>query len=704
MILYCILTSAINAAASLTLSILVYWQQPRSRANLAFSWFAFSGALWSAFYFIWQISGSPSGAVTATQLLTATAIVIPIAYFHFVQRLLEKNRTTELRLGYGMALVFGFLAFTPSLIAGVAPKAGFPFWPLPGPLYPLYLLVFFYYVIAAVAMLVSGLRAAEGLQRNQLRLVLLGTSIGFLGGSTNYFLWYDIPVPPIGNALVAVYVVAVGYAIIRFRLMEVNLLAARWATYAVLIGALSLATPGIVLVIERLPLAVQYQINFVPVLFASIIATTFGFVLIPTLRRRIDSFLEQRVLGNRLADRALLRALVTKINSAADEGAMLREVVRSLGAALDVTKVSVYTRTEFDPNFVLRAVSDETTHVSSTSPFENAFADQAPLVAALEKAGRSVVLDEMVHDAAGNARAYLIGLRRRHHVEVAVPIVGDALFYGFITLGARADHALYNEVDVSLLDAIGLQIGLNLRARQLERRSSQTEKLISLGTLAAGLAHELRNPLVSIQTFSALLKERGPDLDLQQEFGAIVQRDVNRIASIVENVAAFAESNRVKMTVVNIAEVLTAVSEIVRPELQRAGVELLLPADAARVTGNYSQLLQVFLNLTQNAVQAMDGRPGSRLSIVFEARAGTAVPLLCVSLSDNGPGIEPSMLPHIFDPFTTTKATGERRGKHGMGLGLAIVKRIVQHHNGEIQVASTLGIGTTFRIYLPRTS
>jgi signal transduction histidine kinase len=255
---------------------------------------------------------------------------------------------------------------------------------------------------------------------------------------------------------------------------------------------------------------------------------------------------------------------------------------------------------------------------------------------------------------------------------------------------------------VSLLDAIGLQIGLNLRARQLERRASQTEKLISLGTLAAGLAHELRNPLVSIQTFSALLKERGTELDFQQEFSAVVQRDVNRIASIVENVAAFAESNRVQMSVVNLSEVLTAAAEIVRPELVRTGVELVMPAaEAPRVTANYSQLLQVFLNLVQNAIQAMDGRAGSRLTITYETQQRPQQPLLCVNLTDNGPGIEPGLLPQIFDPFTTTKATGERRGKHGMGLGLAIVKRIIQHHHGEINVTSAPGQGTTFRVYLP---
>jgi signal transduction histidine kinase len=293
-------------------------------------------------------------------------------------------------------------------------------------------------------------------------------------------------------------------------------------------------------------------------------------------------------------------------------------------------------------------------------------------------------------------------LRSRMPFEAYFPIASDDFLSGILVLGRREGGERYTEAELALLESTCLQIAVNLRARQLERRASQTEKLISLGTLAAGLAHELRNPLVSIQTFAALMKERGTDLDFQQEFGAIVQRDVSRIASIVENVAAFAESNRVQMSAVSLSEVLTAAAEIARPELLRTQVELIMPAaEAPRVTANYSQLLQVFLNLVQNAAQAMDGRPSSRLAIGYELQPGAPQPLLCVSLSDNGPGIDPALLPHIFDPFTTTKATGERRGKHGMGLGLAIVKRIVQHHHGEIQVTSVLGQGTTFRVYLP---
>jgi two-component system nitrogen regulation sensor histidine kinase GlnL len=649
-------------------------------------------ALWSGFYFAWQFTSDAALALVFVRCFSASAVIIPAVYFHFATKLTGREHRTEVRLGYLLSVPFVPLSFTPWIVTGVRAKLMFPFWPDPGPLYGLYLAVFFYFLLRSWQILYLEYRSTSFIRKNQLRYVLAYTVVGFIGGATNFPLWYNVPVLPVGNALVGAYMVGVGYAVIRFRLMEFDLLAARIIAYGTMIAALAAGVP-----LMLRPLALLTRQNLLPLYLVTLVATGALFWIIPWARRRVDAFLEQRVLGSRLPDRALLRGLAAKISSATDEAAMLHEVVHSLADALTVRQVAVYTRTEFESDFTRRAATGGPAGAELAT-----FHRDALLIGALQASLRGIMLDEAVHENVDERRNYFSALRRKQGMEVAVPIVGDTFFYGLITLGARADFALYNDVDISLLEAIGLQIGLNLRARQLERRASQTEKLISLGTLAAGLAHELRNPLVSIQTFSALLKERGTELDFQQEFSAVVQRDVNRIVSIVENVGAFAESNKVQMTAVNLGEVLRAAAEIVRPELLRNQVDLMLPAgDGPPVMANYSQLLQVFLNLIQNGVQAMEGRPGSCLTAGVELRGDAPQPLVCVTVADNGPGIEAAILPHIFEPFITTKSTGERRGKQGMGLGLAIVKRIIQHHHGEIRVASTPGRGTTFHVYLP---
>jgi signal transduction histidine kinase len=110
----------------------------------------------------------------------------------------------------------------------------------------------------------------------------------------------------------------------------------------------------------------------------------------------------------------------------------------------------------------------------------------------------------------------------------------------------------------------------------------------------------------------------------------------------------------------------------------------------------------VFLNLVQNALHALDGRADGCITVAAEPWAGDlSTPMLYVTISDNGTGIEPALLSRVFEPFMTTKSTGDHRGARGMGLGLAIVKRIVQYHQGAIEVTSQLGKGTTFQVHLP---
>ena len=694
MIIYCLISAFLNAAASLVLGGIVFSKKPRDARNLTFTGVTLFVALWSAFYFLWQIADNAAGALFYIRWFSAAAIPIPALYFHFTTELTGRRRPKEVWAGYLLTLPFLPLSFTPLIVRGLRPKLMFAYWPEPGLLYPVYLGVFFYFIVRSWQLLYEEYRVSRFLRRNQLLYVLAYTVTGFVGGATNFLLWYDLPVPPFGNVLVGAYMIGVGYSIVRFRLMDFDLLIARLLAYGLIVGLLAALTPLLAEGLSRLPVHSDLSVLLFP---ASLIATAIMFWLIPVLRVKVDTLLEQQVLGDRLANRDLLRRLVAKLSSAQDENELFQEVVVGLGTAFEVSNVAIYTRIEFEADYRRR------TGIGPKGSPE-LFPGAGPLARILQEHRRTVLLDELVHSPVVENQEYFRELRRKQLIELAVPIFGDSFFYGFLTLGPRRSNALYTDADVSLLEAIGLQIGLNLRARQLERRTSQTEKLISLGTLAAGLAHELRNPLTSIQTFTALLKERPGDQEVLSGFSEVVQRDVSRIASIVDNVAAFAESNKVEMAAVPLSDVLRTVAEIVRPELQRTGTRLQLPEGVAPapIRGNHSQLLQVFINIVQNALQALEGRPDACITVEFET-SSTAdnEPLVCVRVVDNGPGIDAAVLPHIFDPFTTTKATGERRGKHGMGLGLAIVKRIIQHHHGEIHVDSLPGTGTTFRIYLP---
>lgn len=693
---YLAISSFLNFLAAGLLAFAVVARGRQNSLNIRFGVFAVSIGCWSACYFLWQLSADEPRALFFTRMLMLFAYFVPVSFYHFIAELCGEPHRWSVRGGYAVAGVLAALNFTPLMVARVEPVMSFPYWPRAGELYWVYLVLFCTFTLLAGYLLVKHLRTASGGRATQLRNILIASIAGFGGGATNFPLWYDVPLPPVGNLLIFLYLVIMAHAVSRYQLPLVTYDFVHAAVYLGI--AVTFAVFYLLLATTVGPLL---KVDLAPnVLFTRflvvIVITLFFLWAIPRLQRATDRILAQTYLRRRQGQQQALKEFGARIISLGSEQEIFTNLVQEIARAFNLETAAIYVRSEYDPDYQLRA-SVGWRGCLPALPVDCILAQvltgrRAPLLFD----GSEAELDPAVITE-------LDELRTRLPFEAAFAVASDDFLSGMLLLGTREGGERYTEAELALLESNCLQVAVTLRARQLERRASQTEKLIALGTLAAGLAHEVRNPLTSIQTFSALLNEDRPDHEALREFGRVVQRDVSRIASIVENVAAFAESNRVDMTMVDLSEVLRTVSEIIRPELERMDVQFsmrLTPLPPAR--GNNSQLLQVFLNLAQNALQAMENRRDSRLEFATELRVDdTPTPQLCITIADNGPGIDPNLQPHIFEPFTTTKSTGERRGKGGMGLGLAIVKRIVQHHHGEIRVTSTVGRGTTFRVYLP---
>jgi len=691
-----LVSSLINAIASLALGAAVFSKKPRDEKTRMFTWVMITVAAWSAMYFCWLLASDAATALLYCRLLSGAAILIPVCYAHFIIRLTGTSHRREMAVGYAVGLILSGLSFTPWIVSHVEANRWFPFWPKAGPLYSLYLGFFFYIFIRITQLLLDEFRKATFLRRNQLLYVIIFTLVGLLGASTNYCLWYDIPIPPVGNIFVVVYVIGVAYAVIRFRLMEFNLLIARSVSYMAIIPVIAIGQTGFVVWLYRLhgePVE-----SFLGIFIGALTGTALLLGWGPRLRRQVESMLEQRLLGEMSSRRARLRQLAQQISTIKDEEGIFKEAVHAVSETLGINHVGLFLRFEFEPNFGLRAVvSNQESRLRGLL-----LNDETPLISLLQGSPHAVLLDELEHTVEISARQAIARFRRESGVELAVPVYAGTFFYGFLALGPRWKDVFFTDTDVSLLEAISLQIGLNLRTRQLERQANQAEKLIALGTLAAGLAHEIRNPLVSIRTFSELINEQGGDPEFRREFKNVVGRDVGRIATIVENISAFADNAQIKTSAVDVHEVIKGVYDIARPEFMQAGVSFDAPkAEVLLVSGNYSQLLQVFLNLFQNAIHALEGRPDPKVTVGYRmVHDDEGARTLVVSVSDNGAGIDDVVRARIFDPFITTKATGDGR-KRGMGLGLAIVKRIVEGHRGAITVTSEAGRGTTFFVHLP---
>jgi signal transduction histidine kinase len=238
------------------------------------------------------------------------------------------------------------------------------------------------------------------------------------------------------------------------------------------------------------------------------------------------------------------------------------------------------------------------------------------------------------------------------------------------------------------------------RIGQLDAGVRRLDRLASLGDLLAEIAHEVRNPLVSVKTFLQLLPERADDPQFRDEFLALVQGELRRIERLLDVVLAHARprASEPHQAPADVAEAVRAVAQLVGHRALDAGVELVLElaSDLPAAAIGEDALRQVLLNLALNAIDASADRDSRGETGRIEIRARRTRAGVAIEVCDRGPGVPRALRERIFEPFFSTKP--ERPG----GLGLAISRRIVAEAGGRIGVHDTRGGGATFRVELPK--
>lgn len=243
--------------------------------------------------------------------------------------------------------------------------------------------------------------------------------------------------------------------------------------------------------------------------------------------------------------------------------------------------------------------------------------------------------------------------------------------------------------------------------KRLESNVQRADRLTSIGTMAAGMAHEIKNPLQSIKTFTQLLLERYDDHDFRRTFAEVVPPEVQRIDTIVSRLLDFARPRPVCFAPKDIRVSIQDVLALTENQWRKVGVEVVtdFPSSRQIIVADEHQLHQVFLNLVLNAIDAMRDTHQRLLTIRVEpCRSHLAqgpgqealidVPCVRVTMTDTGCGIPERHLSQLFNPFFTTK-------DEGCGLGLSVVHGLVKEHGGEIDVMSVVGEGTSFVVTLP---
>ena len=239
-----------------------------------------------------------------------------------------------------------------------------------------------------------------------------------------------------------------------------------------------------------------------------------------------------------------------------------------------------------------------------------------------------------------------------------------------------------------------------LRTKLVHSQSllEKQEKLATLGTLAAGIAHEIRNPLTSLKARLYTLEKHLQTVPAARKDTDIISAEISRLEHIVQDILSFARPSDPKLETIAAEIVVREVRGLMSPDLESRGLQLVVECGLGLfIRADSGRLKQVLINLVRNAAEAMDG-PGTVTLRARAARAplaGRETDAVILEVSDTGKGIPPEVEKRLFDPFFSTKETGT-------GLGLPIAARIVEKHGGMLQYQTRPGYGTTFGVVLPR--
>ena len=709
-----------NTVTSLFLGFFVYTRNRSNPVNRSFAVFAFFVALWSLPYILWPLSYTEEAWLLSFRLLHIGAILIPVAYYNFVLCFLGKKDQRGVLLGYLLAGFFLLFSFSPYFIVGMQENGILPYWGQPGILYHFFLIMFFGYAGYSLLLLFSEYRKTQKHNRKgQIACIGIGTLIGFIGGSTNYIMWYDIPFPPVLNILVSMYVFLTAYAIIRHNLLDINVIVKKTVIFAGLFISFFTVFAGITFVLSQL--------------FESFVANRWmalvpSFIVIILAYRPIENFLinitDKHLFQKKYNYKELLKAFTGEVLTVLDLQRLVDLTVEKLVEIIKLESACFFLFRKDTSIFEPVACVGDVRGAGSVWPDSEELREQVFIKKSC-----------FVVDSYKSAR---LPENLRKHIEsygssVLIPLMREAEVLGMLSIGKKKSDEEFIEFDIESLMSVAATLSLaitnamyieelncsHLELLESQKREQRAENLVSLGYMVTNLSHELRNP---VHVISASVEELLDVIDMDIDMDKLPPKEKETIEYIISKLEktlarsdkthAMLESilNAIKVTPekfvdTDLREMMDEVISRVEPYVKDTNIRIIngIGDGFPKVKVDRVTFEQVFINLITNAIQAFQvAKKGDQMRVSAVERKSSYQ----IELSDNGPGIPAQDIKRIFEPFYTTKDNLHvyKNGQNsGTGLGLMIVQQTISKHNGSIRVESVEGEGTTFIVELPKT-
>jgi two-component system, NtrC family, sensor histidine kinase HydH len=675
-------SALVAAIVSFAIGGSVLLREPRRRSHVLFATFSFNIALWSLLSFVAKRFDAPF--FDWASLLVAVSL--PATAQRFCQAFLGDDagppplsRLTVVGAGVFYA-VLCFSRFIEPWHTTIWFRAAFLAYVFAG----LYLSVFYLY---------ARYRATPSrVEKTRLLYLVVG---GFLT-VTSALLEVLPHGPNFGNVFIIVYLYFLSQNLVRYRLLDLNEVLGRMSVLGTLVFILAF----IYVVLVRW-VGPDEQGLF---LFNTLLASAAIVILIEPLRVRIEAAINRWMFQEKFELSRRIEMLRAELANVIDMRVLVPRVLAALEDSRRITHASIYLADPDGSGFELAGHIGPRPEARFDAITHRAFFERLRRtgVVTLEGIEREVAARRTVSTEEQENLALMLRSLEQMNGSVALGFSSEDQLLGALVIRDERLREAYSSDEIELFRGVATSIGITLLNSQVYERMKERDRLAALGQMAAGLAHEIRNPLGSIKGAAQYLQP-GPTTENTREgtreFLDIIIEEVNRLNKIVSQFLDYARPYRGEQRQLEVADVLRKTLALITKEAEEHGRVEIAAEFADRmppVRADAEQLLQVFLNLSLNAVQAMPhgGKLWIATALRRATRRGAAAAFLEIRFRDTGVGIPPGDLKNLFIPFFTTK-------DKGTGLGLPISQRIIENHGGTIEVRSQPGEGATFTVLLP---
>ena len=631
--------------------------------------------------------------------LSAAILFLPL-FFHGLCALVERTRTFRfwIAVAYVSALFFQLFIWHGHLVVGLKHSPYMDHYvEYNRTLYPIFSLEVVFWQSFSAAIVCHAAWRSVGYKRTQMFYIILAWLVAFLTiNSILLPLEYGINIPPVGFFLLPLNFALLAYVLGKARLADYNVVVARTLLHAVTL----LVVAGVsLLFIAGMTFLAPGFMNSQQILFTLTLVVVIGLGLaagLPRLLPRAERMMQERLFGKRYSYQDALAGLAKDLGRLSTVEQVLGTVAAQLHSQMSLTRVMIFFQDSLSGKYRVQAQSG----LNPQEVTEPDLGEDAALVKYLRQTKGILVWDEVARRLPQQLRNSLDEDLVRLQVRVCVPMIQDDNLVGMLCVGEKANRDMFFVNDLRVLQNLAAEVALAVRYRRMEDEVLRKNRLVELGTIAAGVAHEIRNPLASIKTFAQLMPEHMDDPEFKNEFSKLVLKDVDRITKVIESMLAFARPAQVNIKEQPANDLIEEAILLVQPRLKGKRIELSREFHGNPVINvDKHQILQVLVNLLSNAADASHDQGKIRVATGVSQRdingeGNRNQKFTVIEVADNGAGIPAAVRNRLFDPFFTTK-------KEGTGLGLSISQKIVRDHGGVITVSSVEGKGTSFQVNLP---